>query len=118
MRFALALLLLVHGIAHLGEFAGSFRLGLAAEIPYRTTVLHGRVDVGDGGIRLLGVVWLALAVVFVVVGTGAALDTTWWVGVAAVATMTSLLMTLLDTPRTHIGLWMNIGILAALLLSY
>jgi hypothetical protein len=118
MRLALALLLLVHGIAHLLEFAESFRLAPAAGIPYRTTLLDGWVDVGDGGVRLLGILWLALAVGFVAVAAGMALDTTWWVDVAAVGAMVSLLMTLLEAPRAQIGLWVNIFILIALLFSY
>ena len=118
MRFALALLMVLHGITHLAGFAGSFRLSEAANIPYKTTVLGGRVDLGNGGIRVMGILWLVLAFVFVVVAAGTALDTTWWVRVAAVVATLSLAMTLLEMPQARIGLFVNLAILAALLFSY
>lgn len=118
MRLALVLLLLMHGIAHLFQFAESFRLFPAGGIPYTTTLLDDRVDVGNGGIRLLGIFWFALAVLFATVAAGMAFGTTWWVSVAAVGAMASLLMTLLEAPRAQGGLWMNIFILTALLVSH
>jgi hypothetical protein len=117
MRFALAFLMVLHGIAHLAGFAGSFHLTAAADLPYKTTVLGGRVDLG-GGIRVMGVLWLALATVFVVVAAGTALNATWWVNAAGVTAATSLVMTLLELPQARIGVLVNLAILAALFLSY
>jgi hypothetical protein len=64
MRAALSVLLLVHGVAHLPGFAVAWRLMSSAELPYRTTIFMGRVDVGDTGARALGAVWLVLAGAF------------------------------------------------------
>jgi hypothetical protein len=118
MRLAIALLVFVHAIAHLLQFADAFRLIPAGGIPTRTTLLDGRLDVGNGGIRLMGMLWFTLAIAFTAVTVGMALGTTWWVQVAGVGAMISLVMTLLEAPRAQIGLWMNLVILTAILISY
>ena len=115
MRLALALLMGLHGITHLAGFAGSFHLTAAADLPYKTTILGGRVDLG-GGIRLMGILWLALSAVFVVIAAGTALNTTWWASAAGVAATISLVMTLLEMPQARIGMLVNLAILAALLM--
>ena len=118
MRLAIDLFILVHAIAHLLQFAEAFRLIPAGGIPYRTTLLDGRLDVGDGGIRLMGTLWFTLAIAFVAVAAGMALGTTWWAHVAGVGAIISLLMTFLEAPRARIGLWMNVIILTALMIAY
>ena len=55
MRFVLAAILVAHGIAHLVGLVVSWRLAVFAEMPYKTTVLAGRIDAGDMGIRVIGV---------------------------------------------------------------
>ena len=54
MRFALAALLIAHGVAHLVGFLVPWKLLSTAEVPYRTTVLGGLIEVGDAGARALG----------------------------------------------------------------
>ena len=66
MRFVLALLLVAHGVAHLVGFVSSWKLATLAELPYKTTVFSGRVDVGDAGIRMMGALWLLAALAFLV----------------------------------------------------
>lgn len=53
-EIALAGFLLLHGVAHLVGFAVPWRLVRSEEVPYKTTILSGTVDVGDVGIRILG----------------------------------------------------------------
>ena len=59
MHFALSALLVAHGVAHLVGFAVPWKLVSTAEVPYRTTILGGMIDIGDTGARALGVVWLS-----------------------------------------------------------
>ena len=115
MRFVLAALMALHGLAHLVGFAGSWQLAPAKEIPYKTTVFAGHVQLGDTGIRVMGVLWLLTAVAFVAAGVGAAFATEWWVRVAMVVTCVSLAMTIVEWPEARIGLFVNLAILAALL---
>jgi uncharacterized membrane protein YccF (DUF307 family) len=66
MRIVLALLMAAHGLAHLPGFLVSWRLQTLAELPYRTTIVGTSLDVGEAGIKAVGVVWLAVGVAFVV----------------------------------------------------
>ena len=114
MRLALAALMILHGIAHLVGFAGSWHVG---ELPYKTTVLGGRVDLGDAGIRATGVLWLAAAVAFVIVGMGTALNYSWWARATMYVALASLALTIIEFPAAKLGLVVNLGILAVLFAS-
>jgi hypothetical protein len=111
MRFALAALMILHGLAHLAGFAGSWHMG---ELPYKTTVLGGRVDLGDTGIRAAGVLWLTAAIAFAIVGAGTALNYSWWAKAALYVTLASLALTIMEFPEAKIGLVVNLAILAVL----
>lgn len=110
-RRAAALFLLAHGFAHLVGFLGSWRLGEFADAPYTTEILNGAVDVGDAGIRAIGLLWIAGAAGF------AAAAVAWLRGrhavVAAVA-IASLALCVVGLPNAIVGVWVNVGILAAL----
>jgi hypothetical protein len=114
MRIALAVLLALHGIAHMVGFIGSWHLNPAAGIPYKTTLLAGHVDVGDVGIRSMGILWLLAAIAFLVAAAGTALGTQWWVKTVAVVATVSLALTVLQWPEARIGLFVNLAILGAL----
>ena len=64
MRYVLAVLLFIHGFAHLVGFVVPWKLAKLDEMPYKTTLLGGRWDVGDSGIRGMGVLWLLMALAF------------------------------------------------------
>lgn len=114
MRFPVAFLLLAHGIAHLVGFAATWKLGEFPELPYKTTILAGSVDLGDGGIRLMGVVWALLAVAFASAAVGLALRQPWWSVTAWWAIGVSALVCALNWPEARIGLAFN-GFLVVLL---
>ncbi len=60
-----AVLLAIHGIIHLIGFVTPWRIATLQGFIYKTTALNGALEVGDSGARLIGLVWLALAVGFV-----------------------------------------------------
>ena len=113
MRFALAALMILHGMAHLAGFAGSWHLG--ADLPYKTTVLGGRVDLGDAGIRVAGVLWLVVALAFVVAGVGVALNYDWWLKATLYVVAASLGLTMIELPQAKLGLFVNLAILASVI---
>jgi hypothetical protein len=117
LRIPIAVLMLLHGIAHLPGVVGSWRLAELRDVPYHTTLLAGRMDVGDGGMRLVGGLWLLAALGFVGSAVTALRDDPWWVGVAAVVTMLSLALCALEWPYTRIGVPVNLAIVLALLLG-
>lgn len=63
MRIGLALLMTLHGFAHLVGFMVPWQLGPVGG-SYKTTLLAGQLDIGNTGIRMVGVFWLAGALGF------------------------------------------------------
>jgi hypothetical protein len=116
MRILLALFIGLHAIAHLVGFAGSWRLAVPEGIPYRTTVLAGRLDLGDCGIRALGILWLLAAIAFLVAATGVMASTSWWMTATIGVAIGSLGLCLLEWPQARIGAVVNVGLIAIVML--
>lgn len=117
LRIAFAVLLALHGIAHLVGFLVPWRLMEAEELPYSTTILAGRVDLGPAGIRIFGAAWLLGCVAFLVASGGAATQRSWWTSLAVGAALFSLILSFLAWPEARIGVWLNLVILAGLFLD-
>ena len=111
-RLALAVFAAFHGIAHFVGFAVPWRLLQAEEMPYATTLLGGRLDVGDAGIRIVGLVWLALGIAFVGAGVATGLDRSGWPRWMLLVAGASLVWSVLGWPAARIGVAVNLGLLA------
>lgn len=74
MRIALAIVMVLHGAAHLVGFAESWQLSMTESVPHKTTVLSGRVDLGTAGIRAAGLLWLLAALAFGLASAGAVMS--------------------------------------------
>jgi len=111
VRYALAFLLLGHGVAHLPGFIVGWQLASFPELPFRTTVLAHTVDVGVVGARLVGAGWMIVSLMFVVLAAAVALRPTGWPHVLPVALALSTLLCVLGWPEARFGLVMN-GLLA------
>jgi hypothetical protein len=118
MRYALALLILVHGIAHSAGFAVFWRLITVPELPYRTTVLRNRLDLGHRGIRVYGLVWLLLAVGLVVVASGVVLRSAWWLPTLTILTLVSGFFCALGWPDTRLGVVANVLVVGTVLATF
>jgi hypothetical protein len=114
MRGALAVLMALHAMAHLPGVIVDWRLSRLPELPYRTSVLGGRLNLGDAGMRTIGALWLIAAFGFGIAAIGAALGRPWWIPLAAVTAGVSLVVSLLAVPESRIGIVVNLVILAAL----
>lgn len=112
LRLALAVFAALHGIAHFVGFAVPWRLLQAEEMPYATTLLGGRLDVGDTGIRIVGLVWLALGLAFVGAGVVTGLDRSGWPRLVLLVAGASLVWSVLGWPAARIGVAVNLGLLA------
>lgn len=118
MRIVLAVLMALHGVAHLVGFVVPLRLAAApAGVAYKTTVLAGRLDLGDAGIRAVGVLWLLLAVAFSVAAAGAVMSRSSWVPTAIGVAVASLVLSLVAWADSRIGVPVNLVIMAALMLG-
>ncbi|MEM7435057.1 MAG: ABC transporter permease [Myxococcota bacterium] len=114
MHVVFGSILLVHGFAHLAGFVVPWRILRLEEMPYKTTILGGAVDLGDVGIRLMGGLWLATSIAFVVVAIGAFTGAFWWFPIAFIVTTVSLFMTFAGWPDSWIGAVVNVVLLVAL----
>jgi hypothetical protein len=110
MRYLLAGFLLAHGFAHLVGLAGSWRLGTG--VPHKTTLLGGRFDLGEGGIRAFGVVWLLGAVAFATAAAALILVPPLWTTLVLAAAAFSLVISVLALPDARVGVGINVVLLA------
>jgi hypothetical protein len=114
VRLACAAFLVAHGVAHLIGFIAAWRLAAFADAPYTTQVLGGTLDVGDVGIRIVGLLWVGAAAGFV-----AAAIAVWrrrGSRIVALAAAGSLVVTLIGLPAAFVGLWIDLAILGGLAL--
>lgn len=115
MRLALSVLLIAHGVAHLVGFVVPWRLMAAPEMPYGTTILAGTVDIGDSGVRAVGVVWLIAAVAFVLLGSALLAGVSVRAWLFAILGL-SLALCAVGWPDARIGVAINAVLLGVLLL--
>jgi hypothetical protein len=117
MRVALALLMALHGVAHLVGFLVPWRLMTSEDAPYGTTVLAGRLDLGETGIRAFGMLWLLAGFAFWITAVGAVTNRPSWLGMAWFVASASLILSLFGLPDSRIGVPVNVLILAVLALG-
>ncbi len=113
MRTLVALGLFSHGFIHLIGFVTPWRIAVLEGFSYRTSVLGGAHDVGDFGVRLIGLVWLGLAVGFATAAHGVWRGEPWARSLAGVLAIVSLVVCTLGLPETFAGIAINVGILGA-----
>lgn len=114
IRIIVAIVFVVHGLVHLMGFVVPWRLATIEGLAYKTTLLSGAVDVGDAGIRVIGLLWLLAAIGFVVAGVGVFTLQPWWQTLALLVTLFSLVITILGWPDSQFGLLINLAILVYL----
>jgi hypothetical protein len=113
VRYVFAALLLVHGFAHLVGFVVPWKLGKLEEMPYKTTLLGGRWDVGDAGIRGMGVLWLLVGLTLFVLGGTLALTGLLVEEQLMAFCFASSILCILGWPDSRLGLVAN-GVIVAL----
>jgi hypothetical protein len=117
MYILLALILFGHGVAHLPGFLVFWKLATLKEMSYKTTILAGNVNVGDLGIRVVGVLWLAAALAFAASSIGTVTRLPWWQPVTLITSVFSLLLCIVGWPDARFGLFINIALIAFLLVN-
>lgn len=104
--------LIMHGLIHLMGTAAYLKLAEIKELPYKTTVLGGRWDLGASGIAVYGALWAVAAVGFTVTAVALIAGWSWWQPVLLGVTLFSLMLTALDWGVAYAGVIINIVILA------
>ena len=112
LRIALGVFLVAHGTAHLVGFAVPWKLVRSDNPPYRTTLLSGIVDVGPQGIKVIGLLWLLLAIGVVALGAAILVNrfsyvpALWIIGA-------SFLLSIMGWPDARVGVAINAALLAS-----
>jgi hypothetical protein len=114
MRFIIGLVLIAHGLVHAVGFVTPWRIGPGKRAPYNTTILNGLVDLGDIGIRVMGILWLVAGLAFVTAGIGVMAVSSWGGIVTLDAAMFSLILSIIGWPDSRVGFFINAAILAYL----
>ena len=107
-----AVVLALHGVIHLIGFVSPWRIASLEGFAYRTTVLGGAQDVGDVGVRLIGLVWLGLTFGFLAAGYAVWRRKLWAVGLTGVLAVVSLIVCVAGWPETAAGVAVDVVILA------
>jgi hypothetical protein len=112
--FFIALILGLHGLIHLIGTSVYLQLIDVDGFAYKTTVLGGRVDLGDSGIRIFGALWILPAIGFVAAALGLLEGRSWWQTTLLAATLVSMVLTVLDWNVAFMGALVDLAILGAL----
>ena len=107
---------IIHGLIHLIGFTAYWPLAEIAELPYKTNLLGSRWDVGDAGMRLFSVLWLAATVGLVAAVVGILTGKQWWFPIMGTAVLLSLVACVLDWDNAFRGAIIDLAILVPLLL--
>lgn len=117
MRLVLAILFVLHGAAHLVGFVVPWRLASLPDAPRGTTILGGAADVGEAGMRALGIGWLLLTIAFVALAAGLLQDAAWWYPAALAVLGVSAVFCVVGWPAARIGLWVNAALVALVIVG-
>lgn len=116
VRVAAAVLIL-HGLVHLMGTAVYMKIGKVEGLPYKTTLLSGRWDLGESGIRVFGALWVVPALGFMLCGLGLLAGWPWAQPMAVGLALLSLLLTLLDWNTAYAGAIVDTAILCVIWLA-
>ena len=111
-------MLVLHGLIHLMGTTVYAGWGEVRGLPYKTTLLGGRWEVGEMGMRLFGELWLIPVVGFCVLGAALAFNGPVSTVALALTTVASLVLTLLDWDRAFAGAAVDAAILVVLATAF
>ena len=117
MKIALAIFLMAHGIAHMVGFIVYWQISDFEEMTYKTTILNGKVDIKDYGIRIVGIFWLLLALAFIFNGIVLIIGLSFWETLTLYISIISLIFCIICLPDSKIGVAVNIIILIFILVN-
>jgi hypothetical protein len=112
IRRGAAALLALHGLIHLIGFVAPWQIASLEGFAYRTTILSGAQEVGDAGVRLIGLVWLGLTLSFLAAASAVWRGKPWAVVLTGVLAIASLIVCIVGLPETAAGVAIDVVILA------
>ena len=112
VRRVAAVLIGAHGLVHLIGFVVPFRLVELQGYAYTTSAAWGHIELGDGGTRLVGVLWLLATIAFITAGYGLWHSASWAIPLTAVTAGGSLPLCVLGSPTASAGIAIDVLIIA------
>jgi hypothetical protein len=109
--------LTLHGLIHLMGLAAYLKWANIQALPYKTTVLGGQIDLGTQGTTAFGVLWGLAAAGMLVAALAFGSSWTGWRSLLVLATLLSLLLTILDYKAAPMGIAVNVAILVWLIFT-
>ena len=118
LYFAAAFFLLAHGLVHLIGVVVYWQLAEVEEFPpYKNTLLNGRWEIGDIGMRIYGLFWLIATLGFAAAAVGMVLRQDWWTPMLFRTSFFSLVVNALDWEWAKYGVILDSLILALLVVT-
>ncbi|MFC1654187.1 ABC transporter permease [Myxococcota bacterium] len=117
ITYASAIFLALHGLVHLMGFLVYLRITEMKDLPYKTTLLGGRWEAGEAGMRVFGIIWLLPLIGFALAAYGLFADNSWWRPVLIGTTLISLALTGLDYKAAYAGAIIN-GVILGVTILY
>ncbi len=118
MKIALAIFLFLHGFAHLVGFMVYWRLLKDKNIPYKTTLYPGNLEMGEDGIRLVGFFYLLTALGFGYIGYDLLAGALLWSRYIWYVAGFSILLCTTGLPDTRYGILANVILIIFLIMNY
>jgi hypothetical protein len=112
-----AVFMALHGLVHVVGFTVPWGLGGPKGVEYRTTLLNGFIEVGHTAVKLIGFVWVAAALGFVVVAVMLWRGRPWARPSTVAALLGSLVLCLAGLPASVMGLGIDVVTLGLLLVA-
>ncbi len=114
LQIILAAVAGIHGLIHLMGFVAYWPLAKIAELPYKTNLLGGRLELGEGGMRLYSVLWLLSALGFVIAAIALAARWSFWAPLMLAAALLSIVLCIPDWGAAFRGAWIDVAFLLIL----
>lgn len=111
-------IVITHGLVHLMGFVAYWPLAEVAGLPYKTSLLGGRWEIGEISMRYFSALWLAVAAGLLASTIGLALKQEWWLPMMGMAILLSLVICILDWRYAWRGAILSLLILVPLLLAW
>ena len=118
LYYAAAFFVFAHGLVHLIGVVVYWQLAEVEDFPpYKTTLLNGRWEIGDIGMRIYGLAWLIATLGFVISAVAMVFRLDWWNPVLIATTLFSLVVNALDWDWAKYGALLDILILVVLIIT-
>jgi hypothetical protein len=114
MRYVIAVLIGLHGVAHLVGFAAKWQLISSLSYPYETSIL-GVLSLKGHANRVVGLIWLSAALGCVFAGSGLWEGAAWSIPLAIGSLIVSLAVCVTAWPASRTGFLVSLLLLTLLL---